>query len=152
MNSRPLVPQTSALTGLRYAPNGGDYSGWMSTVQPMGRGGCAPLAGRVISGALDRAIHTLQRRTPAPGMQAISEITARRRRLNFELPAPHVCNARRHGSGAGERRRAPSSARSLSSDAVPSGIFHDAPRHPHLLLMHLFVVEVDLQRPAGALR
>ncbi len=35
LNSRPLVPQTSALTGLRYAPNGSDYRGWMSAVQPM---------------------------------------------------------------------------------------------------------------------
>jgi hypothetical protein len=40
LNSRPLVPQTSALTGLRYAPNGGDYSGWVSAVQPMHGGDC----------------------------------------------------------------------------------------------------------------
>ena len=28
LNSGPPVPQTGALTGLRYAPNGADYSGW----------------------------------------------------------------------------------------------------------------------------
>jgi hypothetical protein len=28
LNSGPPVPQTGALTGLRYAPNGGHYSGW----------------------------------------------------------------------------------------------------------------------------
>ncbi len=38
LNSRPPVPQTGALTGLRYAPNGRDYSGWVPAVQPM-RGG-----------------------------------------------------------------------------------------------------------------
>jgi hypothetical protein len=28
LNSGPPVPQTGALTGLRYAPNGADYSDW----------------------------------------------------------------------------------------------------------------------------
>ena len=28
LNSGPPVPQTGALTGLRYAPNGRAYSGW----------------------------------------------------------------------------------------------------------------------------
>src|SRR5262249_1225435 len=28
LNSGPPVPQTGALTGLRYAPNGRNYSGW----------------------------------------------------------------------------------------------------------------------------
>ena len=34
LNSGPPVPQTGALTGLRYAPNGGDYSDWGRAVQP----------------------------------------------------------------------------------------------------------------------
>jgi hypothetical protein len=37
LNSGPPVPQTGALTGLRYAPNGADYSGWRVTAQPVAR-------------------------------------------------------------------------------------------------------------------
>ena len=35
LNSGPPVPQTGALTGLRYAPNGRDYSGWGEAAQPI---------------------------------------------------------------------------------------------------------------------
>jgi hypothetical protein len=35
LNSGPPVPQTGALTGLRYAPYGGDYSGWRVRAQPI---------------------------------------------------------------------------------------------------------------------
>ena|SRR5262252_3975188 len=38
LNSGPPVPQTGALTGLRYAPNGGDYSDWGRAVQPTAAG------------------------------------------------------------------------------------------------------------------
>src|SRR5215813_12410008 len=34
LNSGPPVPQTGALTGLRYAPNGKDYSSRRQTAQP----------------------------------------------------------------------------------------------------------------------
>jgi hypothetical protein len=43
LNSGPPVPQTGALTGLRYAPNGADYSDWGKAVQPTGG---PPIAGR----------------------------------------------------------------------------------------------------------
>jgi heme a synthase len=35
LNSGPPVPQTGALTGLRYAPNGADYSGSREAAQPI---------------------------------------------------------------------------------------------------------------------
>jgi hypothetical protein len=38
-NSRPPVPQTGALTGLRYAPNGADYSEGLDRLQPAPRTG-----------------------------------------------------------------------------------------------------------------
>jgi hypothetical protein len=38
LNSGPPVPQTGALTGLRYAPNAADYSSWVSAVQPIAAG------------------------------------------------------------------------------------------------------------------
>src|SRR5712664_98991 len=57
LNSGPPVPQTGALTGLRYAPNGRDYSGWGEAAQPI-----AEAIGR-----LGRAVVRPTRCARAPG-------------------------------------------------------------------------------------
>src|SRR6266540_4159355 len=46
LNSGPPVPQTGALTGLRYAPKATDYSGRSDPAQPIGRRSAAPWLSR----------------------------------------------------------------------------------------------------------